>query len=495
MKAAMALPSRRSPRARSEAGFALIEVVISAAVLAIVALAVLSGVDGAQSSTGREKARSVAASLAEQDQERLRSTPVQTLATSAGAAATPGPVTVDGAQYIVTSTVAWVRDDTGGTASCASDTRDSDYLHVTSTVTSAYVGTRVAPVQIDSIVAPNIEYSTTHGSLGVKVVDASGNPLTNKMVTITGPGAGGTTSTGQTNSVGCAYFQKILAGSYTIGLNTLGLVDHFGVTNLNLTNFNVAPGVLNLVSVQYDNPATANVSVKTYPPGAAATAANQIPSAATRVSTVNSADVSLLRNYPVTGPVAPTAAFAADKLFPFAGSNYTFFTGTCLYSNPTFYKNTDGKHPNNATYFSNYAGALIATAGNTFNVNVLQPPLNFRLTGHLYNSLTATDMSGLTITASPDQPGGQSCVEPDITGLKWFSNAPATNGNIGRSINSTTQVIDAGMPYGTYTLCFTDTAQSPDRYYSTTYDNSTAPNGGAVTSKVMTTADWVTASC
>ena len=58
---------------RSESGFALIEVIVAAAVLAIVALAVLSGIDAASSTSAREKARAVAASLAEQDQERMRS--------------------------------------------------------------------------------------------------------------------------------------------------------------------------------------------------------------------------------------------------------------------------------------------------------------------------------------------------------------------------------------------------------------------------------------
>ena len=59
--------------ARHQDGFALIEVIVSAAILAVVALAVLSGLDGASASSARERARAVSASLAEQDQERLRS--------------------------------------------------------------------------------------------------------------------------------------------------------------------------------------------------------------------------------------------------------------------------------------------------------------------------------------------------------------------------------------------------------------------------------------
>ena len=57
----------------------LIEVMIGALILAITTTAVLNGLDGAQKTGGRNKARSVAAALAEQDQERMRSMPVAQL--------------------------------------------------------------------------------------------------------------------------------------------------------------------------------------------------------------------------------------------------------------------------------------------------------------------------------------------------------------------------------------------------------------------------------
>ena len=95
----------------SEAGFALLEVVVSAAVFAVVAVAVLAGIDGAQSSTGREKSRSVAANLAERDQERMRAMQVDTLADYTLTATE----NVDGNAFTIVSTGEWVRDDTGGT--------------------------------------------------------------------------------------------------------------------------------------------------------------------------------------------------------------------------------------------------------------------------------------------------------------------------------------------------------------------------------------------
>src|SRR4051812_9535890 len=94
----------------SQSGFAIIEVVVSAAVLAIVAMAVLAGVDGATGSSAREKARAIAANLGEQDQERLRAMSVDTLTAVPQAA----PVVIDGVTYTIKSEAGWVTDDTGG---------------------------------------------------------------------------------------------------------------------------------------------------------------------------------------------------------------------------------------------------------------------------------------------------------------------------------------------------------------------------------------------
>ena len=118
--------------ARSESGFALIEVVVSAAVLAIVAMAVLSGIDAASGSSAREKARAVAVALAEADQERMRGMSVETLL----ALPLTTTVPVEKATYTVKSKAEWVTDDTGGTPSCGNSSDNNQYLHVTSTVTS-----------------------------------------------------------------------------------------------------------------------------------------------------------------------------------------------------------------------------------------------------------------------------------------------------------------------------------------------------------------------
>ena len=63
----------------SEQGSLLVEVMIGALILAISTVAVLNGLDGAQKTGRVNKERSVSATLAQQDIERLRSYPITAL--------------------------------------------------------------------------------------------------------------------------------------------------------------------------------------------------------------------------------------------------------------------------------------------------------------------------------------------------------------------------------------------------------------------------------
>jgi Tfp pilus assembly protein PilV len=482
----------RSPAtARSDAGFALIEVIVSAAVLAMMALAVLSGIDGATSASGREKARSVAAALAEQDQERLRSMPVEQLATYV---TTDTPTSVGGSAYNVNSKVEWVRDDTGGTISCANDGHDSDYLHITSTVTSAIVGARTAPVKVDSIVAPNIEYSTTHGSLAVKVINSAGQPVTNLPVTPTGASS---PPTQNTNAQGCALFQNITTGSYTVTLNMNLMVDKLG-NQIATKPATVGQGKLTLIQMDYDFAGKISASIQTYKPGSTtATAANIIASQAPRVSAENSANVGWLKNLPLMSVLTPPDAspFLITDLFPLSTA-YPVFTGGCHYSNPTFDSANSG-------YYGTNPGSAAVTPGGTASVNVLQPPLNLQMTKDRNSSSPPADGT-VAVYAKPAQASGDSCVEPKIR-LNTFTTSDGA-GIVGRSKQPTQDWVDAGVPFGYYTICF----ERPGPRYTvwptdypgngTTYDNTDPLGQPDVSSKPIavnatSTGSWHSGTC
>ena len=323
----------RSPR--SEAGFALIEVIVSAAVLAIVALAVLSGIDAANGASAREKARAVAASLAEQDQERLRTMPVDMLKSPPQAP----PATVDGVTYTIKSEAKWITDDIGGSPACgvSSGENQVEYLQIKTTVTSNVVGTRIPAVTVDSLVAPTTKWVEGHGTLGVKVVDRTGAGVPGITVTPTSPGFSPTAQT--TNAQGCVLWKSVQIGTYTITLNTPGYIDTKGI-QLSRTTQNVVAKKVSFPTIRYDRPARANVSVTTHVPGTTWSAAGAKTSKATDVSATNGAEVGFFRTFT---PPSPTNAFQVTQLFPFATNSYSFFSGRCGWADPEDY---------NANYFS-----------------------------------------------------------------------------------------------------------------------------------------------
>ena len=216
----MKLSMVRARLLSSESGFALIEAIVSAAVLAIIAMAVLSGIDAASSSSAREKARAVAAILAEQDQEMMRSMDVDKLA---AINSTPRTVPIDGADYKVTSKAEWITDDAGGTPACGNSSKNNEYLHITTTRHIGAVGTRTKPVVIDSLVAPSTQVSSTHGILGIKVVDrnAVGVPGASVTATSTSPSV---SQTGTTDANGCVIFKQLPVATYTVTVSKGGYV-------------------------------------------------------------------------------------------------------------------------------------------------------------------------------------------------------------------------------------------------------------------------------
>ena len=153
----------------------LIEVMIGALILAITTTAVLNGLDGAQKTGGRNKARSVAAALAEQDQERMRSMSVETLANVPQLPAQ----TVDGAVYTIKSEAAWVNDDTGGTPACGNSSNKSEYFHI------ATPYSRTVPVNnVNYTVVSSAAYATDPGAVTTGC-SATAKTQTNLKITST----------------------------------------------------------------------------------------------------------------------------------------------------------------------------------------------------------------------------------------------------------------------------------------------------------------------
>jgi len=502
----------RSSSPQSESGFALIEVIVSAAVLAIIALAVLAGIDGAQRSTSRERARSVAAALAEQEHEKLRALQFDTLV---GYAVTPPVaqnVPVDGVNYSVKDDVAWQVDSASGQNQCTSSSSDASYLRVTSTVKSAIVGTNIDPVTVSSLVAPSVQYSATHGSLGIKVVDRN-----NAGVSGIGVGTGGQASySGVTDGNGCVLFQNIPVGTYTATVNTAGYVDPNGDTQVTLQDQEVVSGSVTVGTFTYDRAGTVAATVQTYPPSATDTS-SPIGSKAPAVSGTNGTKVGLLRTS--TNPTTSTySLLGSPALFPFI-TKYAFFTGVCGYSNPATYDTTTPAFSYWASSPTPPGQLQVLPGQSAMPVTVRQPPLLINVNGK--TSANVTIAAGtISVQAIPQPFGTDDCDEARITDLTtqtWTStngaptaNTPNSNGWIGRgtTVIGGKTVPEAGVPFGFYKICLQDAAGKHMTYpadfgASTNYDNSKAfPGTTGTTSKTTsplvlkpTNTSWKTGAC
>jgi Tfp pilus assembly protein PilV len=197
--------AERRAAAGSERGSLLIEVMVGAVLVAIVSIAIFNGLDGAQATGAKNKARSVQATLAQQDIERMRSIPVTALANLNQSRT----VTVARVDYTVVSRTEWVRDS-GGVVTCSNDEARADYLKLTSTVTSP--ATTGSPVIQTGLLTPSLgQLSQSLGTATVRLTGRDGEPKAGVTVTLTGPSSVSVT----TNDLGCAVFGYIASGTYT----------------------------------------------------------------------------------------------------------------------------------------------------------------------------------------------------------------------------------------------------------------------------------------
>jgi Tfp pilus assembly protein PilV len=436
-----------------ESGFALIETLVGAVLLVVIALATLSGVDRAQKTSQIGKARSVAATLAEQDQERLRSMPATALSNYHPPArqATVGSVTYD-----VASRADWVRDSSGGTQSCTSDSTQSDYLKITSTVTSKVVGSDIRPVALSSLVAPPVgAFGANQGTLAVKVTGGQDQPIVGLLVSITGA----TSLSDVTNESGCAIFGYIPAGPYHVLLNQSGWVDPSGVTPVDVTQ-TVSAGSVTVQSLRYDRGGKVSVSFDTLVGGTPS------PSRGWSATGSNSGvPGNGMRTTPGTALPQPSRGVDVANLFPFT-TGYGMYSGGCAGANPV-------TAIPNASWFSG-AGAgsfVVVPAGGNPAVVVRQPPLTLLVK----NLLLPVPNANIVLT--PQDP--LCSVKPALT---TDAAGRATKPSFDFGAPAGVVAYDPGVPFGKYNYCVDAVIAGIRRRATGTVDvnSATGVNAGTV---------------
>jgi type II secretory pathway pseudopilin PulG len=424
---------------REQSGFALIEVMMSALLVAIVSVGVLAGIDASSATSGSSKARGIAASIAQDDQERLRSMLPDDLAALRFQRRT---VAADGVPYQVDSDARPVNDAGKG---CG----DGTLVKISSEVTWPKMR-GVQPVSADSFVAPQPgSFATNQGGLIIQVRNRSGGPQAGLSVSLSGPKS----DSDVTDENGCASFLYIPSGNYTVTLSKPGYVTPSLVSNVSKVE-TVPNGSVATDSFDYDQAGQVTANVATIQQGTGL----QIPDDST----------SLVVSQPgLPAPGIKTFAASPPKttigtgtiLYPFT-SSYSVYSGTCAAASP-----------------QNYPPDAPATAqidpGGSVTVTVIEPSVN----------VMVNDGAGVPITGATVKASNRTC---GSGGNLTFTNATVAG-----------KLLKPGMPYGNYDLCASALVGLPAtlRHSAVLANVANKAKGGTATQTLTISTTSATGAC
>ncbi|HEX3979402.1 MAG TPA: hypothetical protein VHW96_24230 [Solirubrobacteraceae bacterium] len=323
---ATASPARRPGRRRrfaSDAGFSLIEVLVSALLVVLIASATAKALISSSHFSGDQRLRSQADSVASQDQERLRGLSDQQL-NQIESAPQQRTVTLGGTAFNVTSTISYL--STSGNSGCSATA--AAYYKVSSAVawSESFRGGQ-ASLSEDSVLSRPVS-----GDLPVVVTDQNGNGLSGVSIEASGTSL----QTAITDGTGCVLFAGLIPGNYNVALTDAGYVDPNGdpspvtvpttVTTTGTAAQTVHLGLGGLITGTF-------------------TAATGLTSPTTATGEANGISWSGTgSSYSMSAPQTNTAStpqrsLATDALFPFSGSsaynnNYTAWAGQCPQQRP-----------------------------------------------------------------------------------------------------------------------------------------------------------------
>jgi Tfp pilus assembly protein PilV len=399
----------------------MIEVLVSAVLVAIMAVAFFGALNGSERVSGVGKLRAESAALAQDDQERMRSMPV----TALNNLLQSNTRTVAGINFTVESRADWIADQAKA-ATCTTNGGKADYLKITSTVTPA-TASSLRPVAITSTVTPAPGSFSGKGSLAVTVVDRNAVGVAGVPVNVTGPA----NATAFTDATGCAFFGYLPAGTtYQVGPAKGGYVDEDG---------NPTPKVGITINDQqvatqgftYDLAGAASVTFYSKPTNAAgASLGVDVNTNQWKLVVFNASHTprTFGTAYPTSVPPAGSnpftstgyaGVFNASPLFPFT-SAYGLYAGeeACSNNSPASNSVVD-------------PGLLVPPGDNSLTYKQRIPALN------VYG----------TVGSSP------AVATPNLR-VKITSVTPGCGGwSIVRKTNAAGLLDDPGVPFGTYNVC------------------------------------------
>jgi Tfp pilus assembly protein PilV len=387
-------------RISAERGSLLIEVMVAAVLVAVIGVALFGALNSAAKVSGLTKTRAGAAAVAQDDQERLRATPVAVLN---NLRQRRDPVGMGKVAYVVDSRADWIADAKGST-DCTSNGAAADYLKITSTVTAKNI--TLKPVVVTSTVTPAPgTFTSNQGSLAVSVTGGNGVGQSGISATIVGPA----TDTELTDSNGCAFFGYEPVGGYDVTASASGYVDPNGNANATGTA-SVSGQAVATLPLTYDRAGQVKVNFKTTPDvGVEQNSSQTSVGFGNAGVTINGG----ARFFPSGSPTQSITT--TSTLFPFPAA-YSVFAGDCVGNIPPV-----GPTPDN----------LIVLPGKLDHVQDVHVP-SLNVVGKVDGALT----SGMTVTIKSTTAG---CTPKTYLPL--------------RTTNAQGRLDDPGFPYGTYTVC------------------------------------------
>jgi prepilin-type N-terminal cleavage/methylation domain-containing protein len=306
-------------------GFTIIEVLVAITILVIALLGAALLFENAIVVSGNTRNRVVAANLGTAAMESVRgmaADPAQFIDVPLGRTVITNGNLVNGIQYTVTQDITLTGQDST-TSSCDNPPGpgSGQVLKVVESVTWPAMGGTKPVTQVSTLAPPVGAYSTSTGSIGVKVSDSTSADEANVSVQVTGPD----TQTQQTTSEGCAYFGYLDPGTYTVSIvSGTGVDDQEDTTPSHLVPLAVGQTVS--LPLQYDNPATISATLPspTNTPGA--------PPHPSGLS-IGIANTGLQPSSQFTFAAAAGDTTTSPALFPYS-NGYVVFAGNCTDNNP-----------------------------------------------------------------------------------------------------------------------------------------------------------------
>ena len=292
----------------------LIEVLVSAMLVALIAIGTFSGIDASNRLSRDQRVRAQAVTLAQQDEERLRSLSSAQLAELSE----EHTVTFQKTKYTITSSSEFV-SDSSGEGSCTSSSANADYYSTQSEVTWDGMGPR-PPVVQTGIVAP-----PAGGELTVLVEDDRGGKVAGMSVT----GTGAASLSGTTGSKGCLVFGPLEEGTYSINAKQTGYVGVNGESEVPVTSRSVTlTGQTTSSKTLVFNKAGAIIAKLTTAPASLGPAETVNVMAANSEMSSNPRQLIEKPSGWSTGSIT-----SATNYFPFA-DGYEVYAGTCEANSP-----------------------------------------------------------------------------------------------------------------------------------------------------------------